>query len=524
MLVLLAAVVTGAMAQTTYTDPLTVPLTMEALTDGNIVVNLMNVGGARRRVSPGSRKRVPSGGVSSNISMKYSVIKGGEGGEKITIYKETETTTITVKAGDKVQFYGDVNSTQFHGDEPKVVLQGTAETKVYGNIMSLIDETGYATLTTLPDGTIANFAGLFSGNENLTDASGLLLPVTTLTVGCYYGMFAGCTSLTTAPALPAPALAEQCYFMMFLGCTSLNSVTCMATNISAEDCTTGWLYGVAPTGTFIKASGATWPTGNNGIPSGWTVYDGVTLTDGEAITALDTYKGQEKWVNYTRSFTKGKTSTVCLPFDYTKKAGDGSFYAFTNIEKVGSEYVATMTEPGTTTLEANTPYLYLPNATGNVDFSGPYTIPASLTAGSTTSNGWTFKGTFTTIEWTTAPTGTYGFSAGDYSGQGISQGQFVKVGENVSIKPMRCYLENASFVGARGINRTTSADEQLPETIKVRLVSASGEVTAIGSLQTKTGKVTLDGDAWYTLDGRRITGKPGAKGIYINNNKKVIVK
>lgn len=61
-----------------------------------------------------------------------------------------------------------------------------------------------------------------------------------------------------------------------------------------------------------------------------------------------------------------------------------------------------------------------------MDFGGAYTIPATLTAGETTSNGWTFKGTYETIEWTTAPTGTYGSSAqtvGD-----ISQGQFVKVG------------------------------------------------------------------------------------------------
>ena len=252
-------------------------------------------------------------------------------------------------------------------------------------------------------------------------------------------------------------------------------------------------------------------------------YDEVTLTDGEAITALDTYKGQERWVNYTRSFTEGKTSTVCLPFAYTKKEGDGSFYAFTNIEKNGSgEYVATMTEPAATTLEANTPYLYLPNATGDVDFGGAYTIPATLTAGSTTSNGWTFKGTYETIEWTTAPVGTYGFSAQNQDG--ISQGQFVKVGTNVSINPMRCYLQygdgSTDYAGARG----TSRAEQLPETIKVRLVSASGEVTAIGSLRTTTGEVKLDGDAWYTIDGRRMEGKPATKGIYINNNSKVIIK
>ena len=249
-------------------------------------------------------------------------------------------------------------------------------------------------------------------------------------------------------------------------------------------------------------------------------YDEVTLTDGQAITALDTYKGQERWVNYTRSFTAGTTSTVCLPFAYTKKEGDGSFYAFTNIEKEGNEYVATMTEPVSTTLTANTPYLYMPNATDDVDFSGAYTIPADLTAGSTTSNGWTFKGTFETIEWTTAPTGTYGFSAGD-ANDGIKQGQFVKVGDYVRIKPLRCYLENASFAGARGMTR--AAAEPLPETIKVRLISANGEVTGIGTISTKTGEGTIDSGAWYSLDGRRIEGKPSTKGVYVNNGKKVII-
>ena len=250
----------------------------------------------------------------------------------------------------------------------------------------------------------------------------------------------------------------------------------------------------------------------------------VTLTDGNDLSSLSAYAGQTVDVTYTRSFTSGKTSTVCLPFAYTKKTGDGSFYEFTNIEKVGGEYVATMTEPGVSTLTANTPYLYMP--TGDVDFSGTYTIPATLEAGSTTSNGWTFKGNYENKTWTTAPTGIYGFSA--QTAGGISQGQFVKVGTNVTIKPMRCYLVygdgSTDYTGAPGMNRAASAGEQLPSTIKVRLINANGELTAIGSLQTKTGEVTLDGDTWYTLDGRRIEGKPGTKGIYINNNKKVIIK
>ena len=226
---------------------LATPLTMEALTDGNIMVGILD----------------PNDMVSVELvtGMKYSV----NGGEKTTI---TTTTTINVNTGDKVQLYGNSTSTQVY----VVMLQGTAQTKAYGNIMSLIDETGYATLTTLPNQSSV-FMGLFAGNANLTDASGLLLPATTLAGRCYAYMFSGCTGLTTAPTLPATTLAEACYYSMFAGCTSLNSVTCLATDISADGCTSGWLDGVATTGTFTKASGSTWPEGSSGIPSGWTVNE-----------------------------------------------------------------------------------------------------------------------------------------------------------------------------------------------------------------------------------------------------------
>ena len=153
--------------------------------------------------------------------------------------------------------------------------------------------------------------------------------------------------------------------------------------------------------------------------------------------------------------------------------------------------------------------------------SGLYTIPATLTAGSTTSNGWTFKGTYETITWTEAPTGVYGFSAQDIND--IYQGEFVKVGQYVRIKPMRCYLENESFAGARA-RGTKGAAKQLPETIKVRLIGADGTVTGIGTISTKTGEGTIDNGAWYSLDGRRIEGKPSTKGVYINNGNKVIIK
>ena len=101
------------------------------------------------------------------------------------------------------------------------------------------------------------------------------LPATALAQSCYVDMFWGCTSLVNAPELPATTLANYCYGSMFRGCTSLNYIKCLATDISASLYTYNWLRNVSPTGTFVKHPDATWTTGDNGIPTGWTVEDAV---------------------------------------------------------------------------------------------------------------------------------------------------------------------------------------------------------------------------------------------------------
>ena len=118
---------------------------------------------------------------------------------------------------------------------------------------------------------VSQYYQMFKGCTGLTTAPDL--PVTTLTQNCYYGMFENCTSLTTAPELPATTLKNNCYSRMFSGCTNLNYIKCLATDISATDCTSNWVNGVAGTGTFVKPASTDWSskTGNDGIPSGWTV-------------------------------------------------------------------------------------------------------------------------------------------------------------------------------------------------------------------------------------------------------------
>ena len=49
-----------------------------------------------------------------------------------------------------------------------------------------------------------------------------------------------------------------------------------------------------------------------------------------------------------------------------------------------------------------------------------------------------------------------------------------------------------------------------------------GETTGVALIDN--GKRIMDNDACYTIDGRRLNGKPTQKGIYINNGKRVVIK
>jgi hypothetical protein len=113
------------------------------------------------------------------------------------------------------------------------------------------------------------YSNMFKGCASLVTAPSL--PATTLQSSCYSSMFYGCTSLVTAPELPATTLSSSCYNQMFYGCTKLNYIKAMFTTTPTTH-TKNWVYGVSTTGTFVKNSSATWDvTGNNGIPTGWTI-------------------------------------------------------------------------------------------------------------------------------------------------------------------------------------------------------------------------------------------------------------
>ena len=258
--------------------------------------------------------------------------------------------------------------------------------------------------------------------------------------------------------------------------------------------------------------------------------------------------GNIKSVTYNRPFNKAQAATVILPFDYTCNGSEGGkFYGFKEVvyDEDTHKWVCTMQEPGNTAvteLTANMPYLFMPDDAMTMTFPNissmtdgvvtlqPTTANDGLYGGATTDAAWNFHGTYKGKSWAVA-SNDYGFAARSGTEAGgiaatVEAGQFVRFTTGAFIKPMRCYL---SYVGtsapapARGLTRAAATDN-LPQSITVRLVSRSGETTAIGEIDTKTGEVSFDSEAWYTLDGVRLSGKPSTKGIYINNGRKIVIK
>ncbi|UKK55291.1 beta strand repeat-containing protein [Prevotella communis] len=262
----------------------------------------------------------------------------------------------------------------------------------------------------------------------------------------------------------------------------------------------------------------------NGVTA---IFDG---TSDESITITDDIEVNS--VTYNRTFTEGRPSTVMLPFNKAvSEIGGGTFYTFGGVEKENNKWVATMNEV-TGSLTKNTPYLFVP-AGMSLTFTGGATLNTTGGGNQQTADqgsNWTFKGTYAYREWIADGTNSeeigkaYGFAGVQKTG--IEIGDFVRVASGAKIRPMCCYLLWSDTPNnARALTRGAAAtEEELPQSITVRLVGSNGEVTSIGEIDTKTGEMTFDSEAWYTLDGVRLSGKPSKKGLYINNGKKIVIK
>lgn len=138
-------------------------------------------------------------------AIKYS--KNGEDWENMDF-----ETVIDVKAGDQIRFYGYSFTTFFSSYYLYYPFSCTAPFNISGNILSL-------TNGRFEENT---FKYMFRNCDTLISAENLQLPKE-VKPHCYEGMFSGCSSLTTAPKLPAKKLERSCYDSMFENCSSLTT-------------------------------------------------------------------------------------------------------------------------------------------------------------------------------------------------------------------------------------------------------------------------------------------------------------
>ncbi|MDD6473757.1 MAG: hypothetical protein PUF62_12140, partial [Bacteroidales bacterium] len=123
-------------------------------------------------------------------------------------------------------------------DEYSSISFGNASVEVScrGDIRTLVDYEHYETTSTAN----ARFARLFYNCTSLTTAPAL--PATTLADFCYCFMFYNCTSLTTAPALPATEMKNSCYQDMFELCTALTTAPALPATTLVTGCYHAMFY------------------------------------------------------------------------------------------------------------------------------------------------------------------------------------------------------------------------------------------------------------------------------------------
>ena len=179
---------------------------------------------------------------------------------------------------------------------PATTLATYCYSYMFSNCSSLVNAPA------LPATTLASSCYRYMFNYCTSLVNAPALPATTLATYCYQYMFRGCTSLVNAPALPATRAESSCYSYMFRDCTSLVNApempltnfygasglvgmfygcsnlsyinfSTVTYNFANSTYFTNWVYGVSPTGTFVKNSAATWENtfGVSAIPEGWTV-------------------------------------------------------------------------------------------------------------------------------------------------------------------------------------------------------------------------------------------------------------
>ncbi len=313
--------------------------------------------------------------------------------------------------------------------------------------------------------------------------------------------------------------------------TGTNAVGILTSSPSYGDITLGWTnaddyihvssYKVNQSGTVKIADGQSIYNGSevlSGTITDMSKLNGKTLRPYKTITLADAadnsstireWNGSVADVTLTgRTLYKdGDWNTLCLSFDV---ALAGSTLEGATLMELDTE--GTYNGKQTGLANDGTLYLYFKTAT-SIEAGKPYIIKwasgsnienpvfTGVTIDNTASTevaftGGTFKGTYSPIVWDT---------------------------ENKSI--LFVGTNNTLYWPTAGghVNACRAYFDLGSASAREFVMNFDGE-NEVTSLPQPLQKEGSQADAWYTLDGRKLNGKPTTKGLYIHNGKKVIIK
>ena len=220
----------------------------------------------------------------------------------------------------------------------------------------------------------------------------------------------------------------------------------------------------------------------------------------------------------------GSWNTLCLPFSLTAGNIANSPLAGATIKELDNSADGTNLTDGTLTLkftnsteiEAGKPYIVKWTTTGDAITDPTFRDPAFDNSTEAQANM-----TVTSNDQNVKFVGQWSpFTIGDTS-NGTYDGDINEI----------LYVASGNKIGYSSKARTLKScrahfwvkpnDTNAPAVNSINIDWGEGETTQITNTNFTN---STNSDEWYTLDGRKLNAKPNAKGVYINNGRKTMIK
>ena len=285
---------------------------------------------------------------------------------------------------------------------------------------------------------------------------------------------------------------------------------------------------------FQDTDGATWSAADNisTKPDGKTLYPANTLlladnADNSADISAANGNTRNVVLSDRTLYKDGKWNTLCLPFNFTAEqiAAHADFAGAKLMELNTDGKNGFDTTNGTlylafkeaTAIKAGVPYLVKWAKAADYDSD-----PSAYDFTSPTFSGVTINATAST---------TVSDADGD-----LQEVQMVGCYSPVSVvanDKSILFLGDANTLYYSSVNRNIRSCRayfsvpyinQTPGAMARAFVLNFDDEEATGILEISADSKEKKDDAWYSLDGVRLSGKPAQRGIYINNGNKVVIK